>query len=242
MAGTAGKVFMACALGGGIGAFVALQMWQPFWWVGMLVGGLVGYLTYEFNEVRRAIPIAWRKVANWHPNKEWWGIFLQLFPVLVIGLPGTILLSLFVFGCAVRYMRGFDFPADYMLLLLNLGATVMLSAEVASDGANQIVDGRKDLATTLRNYQKYTIFGVYFVILPQGVLLAMRWIAQFSRYLFFIIHSEMRLLCGLDATIGAAIGYWLGNAIIGALAGGIFGLANFEIVSRRWLKLVPMTK
>jgi len=56
---------------------------------------------------------------------------------------------------------------------------------------------------------------------------------------FIIIHSEIRLLCGVDAVIGAAAGYFTGSAIIGALAGGLIGVINYEIVSRRVLHLVP---
>lgn len=56
----------------------------------------------------------------------------------------------------------------------------------------------------------------------------------------FMACALERLLCSLDAALGAAIGYWLGNALIGALAGGILGHANFEVVSKRWLKLVPV--
>ena len=61
----------------------------------------------------------------------------------------------------------------------------------------------------------------------------------FSKQVLVLIHSDVRLLCGTDAAIGAGIGYLAHNPLIGALAGGILGLANYELVSIRWLKLVP---
>lgn len=34
-----------------------------------------------------------------------------------------------------------------------------------------------------------------------------------------LIHSEIRLLCGIDAAIGAAAGYYFHNGIVGAMIG-----------------------
>ena len=51
------------------------------------------------------------------------------------------------------------------------------------------------------------------------------------------IHSDIRLLCACDAALGAAIGYFTGNVILGAIAGGIFGVLNYEIVTKRLLKI-----
>ncbi len=44
----------------------------------------------------------------------------------------------------------------------------------------------------------------------------------------------------LACAIGASIGYFSGNALIGALAGGVFGVLNYEILSKRILHLVPV--
>ena len=57
---------------------------------------------------------------------------------------------------------------------------------------------------------------------------------------FTSIHSEMRLLCMTDSMIGATIGYFAGSAIIGGLAGAIFGILNYPIVSVRWLKVAKV--
>lgn len=74
---------------------------------------------------------------------------------------------------------------------------------------------------------------------PRVVAIAVSALAMFFVALIRIIYSDMRLLCGTDAALGAAIGYFAGNPIIGAAAGGIIGVLNFELVSKRLLKLVP---
>ena len=55
-----GKIFGACALGAAAGTAVALEMAPYLWWVGMLVGALVGYVSFEFRSVLRAAGAAWR--------------------------------------------------------------------------------------------------------------------------------------------------------------------------------------
>lgn len=241
----AGKVFMACTLGGGVGALVALQMWQPLWWVGMLVGGLIGYLTYEFNEVRRAVSQAWREVSGWRPNREWWRVFLRLLPVISIGPSATIIAPLFFLSTLLN--RGWD-PI--------LNKTFMVCFALFSIAMTYLdAEYPKEVSENLQLSKKLNVFRVYFWVVPRAVLKSV-WlvatrspgliargvvtIARFFRYLFVLVHSEVRLLCGLDAALGAAIGYYAGHAGIGALAGGLIGVANFEVISKRWLKLVPM--
>jgi hypothetical protein len=64
-------------------------------------------------------------------------------------------------------------------------------------------------------------------------------IVRFLIQLFLAIHSKERVLVMTDAAIGAGIGYITGNALFGAVAGGLLGVINYELVSKRWLKLVP---
>lgn len=244
----AGKVSMACALGGGIGAFIALQTWQPLWWVGTLVGGLVGYLAYEFDEVRRAILLAWQRATGWRPNWEWWGMFRRLFPTIMLGAPSQLLLPFLALAVLVTRI-------DRVLGVSIIGLTAFLCIGFGYMLTSATIKRRSNLPNLLQEHRKANAFRLYFWVFPRAMakgawLVVTRGpgcvsrgavtIAKFFRYLFILIHSEERLLCSLDAALGAAIGYWLGNALIGALAGGILGHANFEVVSKRWLKLVPV--
>ena len=75
------KIFVSCALGAGIGALIALQLNHSFWWIGILIGGFIGYVSYESDKVIAAVPLAWRYAAKnisiwkpyrYRPNKQAW--------------------------------------------------------------------------------------------------------------------------------------------------------------------------
>lgn len=67
-------------------------------------------------------------------------------------------------------------------------------------------------------------------------------IGTFLAGVFVYVHSQRRTICFVDATLGAAIGYSFGSAIIGAIAGALLGIINYEVVSVRWLRLVPASR
>ena len=72
---------------------------------------------------------------------------------------------------------------------------------------------------------------------------------RFGRHLFILIHSKERVLCATYGTLGGAVSYiWLARAdmalaeqaaliVFGGLMGAAFGVANWEIVSKRLLHL-----
>jgi hypothetical protein len=72
--------------------------------------------------------------------------------------------------------------------------------------------------------------------LPRSVAI----VAKAIKKLFILIHSEIRLLCGVDAMLGALIGYFYWSPILGALAGGLLGVANYYLISVKLLKLLPV--
>lgn len=70
-----------------------------------------------------------------------------------------------------------------------------------------------------------------------------RFLGRFLWHLFILVHCQERLICLIDASLGALI---LGNILdinqfparlIGAVAGGLFGVFNYEVISKRWLHL-----
>ena len=64
------KIARACFIGGAFCVAVALMVAPSFWWLGLLAGFAGGYLGYEFQEVLRAIPRAW-KAARRHSSSAW---------------------------------------------------------------------------------------------------------------------------------------------------------------------------
>lgn len=256
---TATKVFLACALGALIGSIVALQLNQYFWWLGLIIGGFIGYLSYEFKKVMRIAPKAW-KMAKGTDRKE--------IRIKIIRKTGKTLARI-LFGYSVCLVSGFLFlmnasilmvmisPGFYFWSKINklsdpvyfqiafIGAAVISSMFFLAAMCCEISDEND-------KYQdrKFTSLVIALVITPILTipLLALYvtyklapWIIRFIKYLFILIHSDIRLLCATDAAIGTAIGYFSGSAIIGAIAGGIFGVINYKVVSQRILRLQPKT-
>lgn len=254
------RVFLACAFGAFVGALMALSADRNFWWIGLIVGFVVGYISYEWREILRVIPDAWRvarselqAVKGWRPDKQWWDAYARLnFEIVLFsinfGLPFYGMLRLFPLeglNSTITFTIVFGFPLAMYLFLGNVYAFT----EEENDPKRKLVMEMKKL-TWQQIWKDLNPFNVYFRILPPALLHIFRkaWrmtipvaamVARFGWHFFREIHSDIRLLCGLDAALGAAVGYFFNNPVIGALAGGIIGVINYELVSKRWLAIVP---
>ena len=85
-------------------------------------------------------------------------------------------------------------------------------------------------------------FGARWLIsgIPEAIkvcIISVRFLKNFTMTLFRLIHSELRLLCAVDAAIGTAIGYFAGNLLAGAIAGGLLGVINYEIITVRVMRV-----
>jgi len=251
------KVFIACFLGGGIGALVALQLTFYFWWIGMLVGGLVGYLSYEFNAVLQAIPKAWRKATTWRPDWDYWKAYWKAvsvgwgYALLVCLTPASALWGatylLWKLGAAIDGIGALTIFGALFLAV----AVLAPPAEIACCPTSEWPGRWKNLRKLAIMLNPVSVFfwwlplGIWKLVLlvPAGIRKIGRGISSLLRffwYLFRFIHSEFRLLCALDAALGAGIGFFTGSPLIGALAGGVIGILNFEILSKRVLHFVPV--
>lgn len=243
------KVFLACAFGAGIGSLVALQLSHWFWWLGLLVGGLTGYLSYEWKRVVQAVPQAFRTATSWRsPNHAivhgfWVGIiawnimFLLLLPFLI----RTLIKPLDPLTLSSTRQIG---ALPWLILVPIAVAIICFFVPMLPDEFGRSYMEDVDWTKTLKRFAFNTFpLILLFWHLPRGlgrlVLLTpklVRFCKRFAWQMFIRIHSEKRLICGVDAMLGAAIGYMAHHAIIGALAGGIIGLINHAIVTERWLK------
>jgi hypothetical protein len=252
-----GKVFFACALGAFVGALMALQIRHAFWWVGLLAGFSVGYLAYEVKKVIEAVPVAWKRATSWrwHPDKAWWKAYGKLsLTFLGCGLTLAIgFTALFAGMQSVSNMilSSWTSVAGWSMVVCLSIAGVYISLVAAICDTSMLENMKRELSV-VSNPCRF-----YFWIAPRGVYQgitilisilpelatdaknARNMIGRFFAHLFRLIHSELRLLCGVDAAIGAAAGYYLGNAIAGAIIGGLWGVLNFEVLSIRVRKLVP---
>lgn len=254
------KVFLAILLGGIIGGFVALEMHPYFWWVGMLVGGLVGYLAFDVREIVPAMKRAWaEKVAPRLPSREdvrvmFWVatvLFGMIFACLVVLAPYAIaaycdisventllfglLPSIFLFGIM---WRGFSYYYSYY----------------GEDLEARYPEGTTPGRTHAVYVNPLRIIFVYpfmtFVWLYRERREILAWIggiifAGFVMtigliiYTFVYLYSNDRLVCMAFGTLGVAIGHLIGFGLIGVILGALiaatFGKVTHEIISVRLL-------
>ncbi len=128
-----------------------------------------------------------------------------------------------------------------LTLLISLGMAFLFSLPLAFDDTKEKLRLREKFKICIKFYNPIMIYLYYPAKgiawsaprIPAGAMI----LYNFLKNLFFLIHSDLRLLCGVDSLIGAVTGYFTGNALIGALAGGMLGIADYEIISKRYLKV-----
>lgn len=294
------KISIACFIGGAICCAVALMVAPALWWLGMVAGFAGGYVSYEFREVRRAVPVALRAASNgtswaWHSLvkyvEEWlaephpfayfgaivglpffvWtashlvnpdmqpdassGVYIVSAVLQVIMLPiafvqtvfaGLFILAPLAFIGARVGERCYWWPAIFG----SMGEQSSRSDELDAKGL------RRE-ATTYTNVLRWTAKGIgitviFFVwtlwkYLAIGIWAMLRFFGRFAWHLFKLIHSQKRVLCGIDGALGGAVAYvWLQPTsyavgeqavlvVFGGLLGAAFGVINWEVVSKRIL-------
>jgi len=268
---TTGKVFMACGIGAFIGTLVALQLHRYLWWIGMLVGGLAGYLSFEFKKVCQAVPVAYRAACDWKMNSSgsplfWKAVRLQALQIFLFAFwvmtAITTFISFFIWSTSnnTDWLEAiyYTLAADFILIIF--GGTFVFAMTFNDnyrgwkqlDAIKKSIDENMGFLITwnpIRMAKIAVIFAVKmlwkgFLNIPalciaivHATVCAIVAVCKFLKHLFILIHSDMRMLCGLDAALGAAVGYYFSNAIIGALAGGVLGVFNYQVVSIKWLHL-----
>lgn len=267
------KIAVGCFISGALTMAVALALTPEYWWFGLAAGVASGYVGYEFREVLRAIPIAYRRAAAWQPDRLfWWSAFLTF------AAPAVISFHLTAFVFVVMFFSG-DLTANWPeVLKIISGFIVIISCLISlnwmvdemNDSSRfpnikrrwrQHIEFRKDLIFDLNPFSFWFYLmpkgiGWLVVRIPSGAVLAVpasaraaRASIRFGWHLFRLIHSKERVLCAIDGTLGGAVSYvWLVRAdmtlseqaaliVFGGLMGAAFGVANWEIVSKRLLHL-----
>lgn len=244
------KIGFVCFVGAFVGALVALQIGGALWWIGAIAGALVAYLGYEIKPLALAARKATASTAvalasgvkNWRlPDKEqrrrfWLKLWLNwnmvvllmlfLFSWFFLPLVGIIAgRSEVSWGWADSVGCGAGFALATFVVTIAVMAESLEVAEVLRQDMKKLLIRGNSLAVA------FLVLKVCFYLLR-----ALPWLVIFWTVVFFcLIHSEARLVCALDAALGAAIGYFAGNAAIGGLAGGILGLGHFWLArQRRW--------
>ncbi len=231
------SIILACAIGAGLGSILALKF-GAFWAVGFLIGGVVGYLAYDFKSAIKAIPVAWSYVKK--ERKEIVSIAVMIAKMIGI-IIGVLVLMFgipFSYVIFVKYIGLYDITSyvdksvvalyaighvigSLICLLLNLSKNIKISSSL----------GILVLILSPLSMVVLTFYYGYYGIIVFG---------KFSWKFFKLVHSDLRLLVGIDSVIGGAVGYYFESPIIGMMAGAVWGWVNYQIVSLRLLKLKPV--
>ncbi len=249
------KIFISCALGAGVGTMVALEVYHYFWWIGLLAGGVVGYLSYEFKEVLAVIRIAWHAVIGFRPDRQ--KVVKGFLGTIVSLSVGTSFLSLIWIALVpIEKLLSAEASLAFSFTVVPIWLTVALSATLFMKIEGQGIEcgsskALKKMILFVNPIMMFTYWPVWFLwkivqglvkygpLVPPVLWKGLSNIVLFVKTVFILIHSEIRLLCGIDAAIGATIGYFAGSVLIGAVVGGIIGVLNYKVISVRVLHLVP---
>lgn len=255
------KVFLVCALGAFIGTLVALQVNENFWWLGTIAGFGVGYLGYDFKQAVQAVPKAWFKVVSYRPHPVTWYCWRHFAPpafLAVASLITTLKIAMIGIAFVIHWLalEG-PFTVDITAMLAiavacSAGAALMFTIHVINLSGSEFVppsllEERNNMLIISKHLNPLSLYGfwiwvaVYYLIITlfRGIVRGTVTVGRFIKTFFILVHSDERLLCGIDAAIGATTGFVFGHALIGALIGGFVGVINFELISKRWLKCVP---
>jgi len=263
------RVFLASALGGGIGAFLALDLMPRLWWLGLVTGGLTGYVSYRFMDMLRAIRDAWRQVFPPQKPPGWWRSYvwtqLHYMNLVLWACMGIMLFVVVPITAPANKMEpGLETSTVWILFgscclvmaLINLPFSALTTNDEVKKGTLKEYTEECRLWTINTNpvgiVFRCIVFSIEFSIaaiaaavpeLPSAIRSLLRWFARtvmniprFIWLVFLKIHNEVRLLCGVDAFIGAGAGFLMGSALIGAVVGGLLGLLNYALVTERWLR------
>ncbi|MDO8463594.1 MAG: hypothetical protein Q7S96_05015 [bacterium] len=245
------KVFLASALGAGVGSLVALEVQVALWWIGIIAGGAVGYLSYEWRTVVATAPRAWRDAKAWRSPADFWVVFplamligTSMTALLIMGMVGMLAVSSVISGELSWWTTPMG-TVDGAIRTMVCGAILssIFGLIIALDPVANRDHELRILRTPTAKRMLWYVFPPIFLCyhLPKFVLrecaAAVRFLARFIRELSIRIFSERRLTCGVCVMLGAAAGHFFGFVLIGAFAGGIFGLATHELIARRVLRV-----
>lgn len=253
------NIVIACFAGAFIGAMLGLELavYSRFLWIpSALVGGVIAYLTYNLREVGVALRQAWISVVDWRPDRlrlaeqyrsaiNWLTkvAYIFLFFVLWSGLvivgvesgQEAVLLRflLFWFGA---------FAVGFWMLISTLQSASVLSG--MTRWVVLIVNPVVLLIAIIVGMLCMVAWSLFSIVrhwrkILRGVATAVLTTGRLIKRVFVLIHSDVRTICLVDATIGATVGYFLASAWLGGAIGAAAGLINYEFISIRWLKLAP---
>ena len=255
------NVGLACFIGAIIGTILSLQFSPKFWWLGIVTGGLAGYLSYEFMKVVQAVRFTFSIIQNEYSDNfrhvrevaRVIAVTTRRFlyysglvsMVVLIGLTWELVLFVAVPSFWLRE-KVVEMYSITILISLILGICVLLAYGMIRDVRKSSfyldVDYKTFTKCLLRanplSCLFYLIFGIY--LLLRNIPAICRFLVKFGKNVFLWIHSEIRILCAVYSMTGALAGYMFKNALLGGVVGLVLGVMTYRLISIRLLKSVPI--
>lgn len=264
------QVVLASAFGAFVGAFVALEIssrfeyGRYFWGLGVIVGGLAGYVSVDFAELREGVALAYRRTITWRPDWPFWGVIGMMFLIFSVASSNIA----FLVGLLSLNLTNSLVVFKVFEVICFIFTIVGFAEGLVSDSNlyhGDRVERRKGHLREIRDMGKVILLvnpiAVWFYWLPWGVwylarrapaaavmasaqtgLVLSRAASAFVRFVstsFHYVHSHKRTICLAAAAIGAAVGHEAGSAVVGAVFGAVLGVVEYQLVAIRWLKVVP---
>lgn len=251
------SIGFVCTFGAAIGAFIALELAAQFsfgkylWFIGPLVGGCVAYVIYDFKAVLRGIGQAWQSVHGWRPHfnrqKSKLGLMIVGYTFAVAtGISfwfWSLIGMVFLNNPTTSNVASFAEMGTIVSLIMTAGLSMILLSDLDTDEVRKW----KSFAVKMNiimlpfwvTYHFIGLIGRPFHYIIRQIPSIVMFTIRFVKRVFFYVHSDVRVLCFMDAAFGAGVGYFAGSVIAGAIAGCLLGIINYEVVSKRILKLAP---
>lgn len=243
------------------------QYGMYLWLVGALIGGSTAYIVVDFREFCSGVARAYRATIAWKPFVPFWKAFGARFlahlsaTFTILLVLGTIILfgdmeknhlSARFFGDISMFFLGYIALAAILITVLNpfsllepIRRREKWLNETDSDYKFRLHFEKKESFESFLCTNPIGIIIILFcliVVKPFCLIYNVFWfdIKKLVVKAFFYVHSDRRTICFVDSILGATAGFFYGSAFIGAVVGAVLGMANYELVSIRWLKLAPV--
>jgi hypothetical protein len=253
------NIFLASAFCALIGTIFARKIGYHYWWLGIPIGGIAGYIAYDVKAFARGVSSAYRAAAGWHPTKTglattgwalatyltvtfWVCIGLQIVEIIrgAYYPSSHIYFDLFQMKSWIAYALiavGFNLPS---------GITMLFFGGYRTDKKKEAEEFR-DAATSLFPpvvlFWKlpYGLMRLFFFILPplawKATVALVKFSGRFGWELWIRIHSNNRVTCLMGASIGVFVnGRTTTNMFVGAIVGGLFGVLDYYAIRKLWLE------
>jgi len=224
------RFLMACALSF-IWSLVSLEL-GSLWWIGLISGFVAGYIGYDARGAADAVSRAWvvaqSGVLTSQLPKERLRLCCYLF-----GGGASVMLSIITLFFIVGVTKGILHKVPFEALgVFSLFMSAIYAIPARCDN---IASASKCIMAThpIPLFFWHIPRGFIWVIarIPTAGAIAYLFCSSFICTTFKYVHSNARLLFGIDVAIGVAVGYYTGSALIGGLAGGIWWLLDWHLIS-----------